>query len=392
MERAIVHLNVADFAVAVERIVDRRLMGRPVIIAPPTSARARVYDMSEEAYREGVRKQMPLAQARRLCPQARLRPPRPGLYQRAMHELLGKALAFSPLVEPGYADGHLFVDLSGTSRLLGPPVDAAWKLQRRIRTDLDLDPIWTLATNKLVAKVASRLVKPSGEYIVAAGDEEAFLAPLPLALLPGLEGDDLERLARLNLTRAGQVAGLTPEQLEVAVGGRAGSIAAAARGLDHEPVLPAGSPGALAPVTHMFAADTACPGKIRAALLEMVQETGRRLRRGKLAAGGLVLAITYSDGVRCIRRKACRPATANDLDLFELACRVLELAWTRRVRVRGLRLACWKLRPFSLTLPLFAVERRHVLRRHNLVTALDRIRDRFGKEAVCFGRSLAAAP
>ncbi len=391
MERAIVHLNVADFAVAVERVVDRRLAGRPVIVAPPAAARAPVYDMSDEAYRAGVRKRMPLARALRLCPEACLRPPRPELYQRAMDDLLRRALDFSPLVEPGPADGHLFVDLTGTSRLLGPPVDAAWKLRRRARNELGLDPIWTLATNKLVAKVASRLVKPAGEYIVAAGDEEAFLAPLPLHLLPGLKAGDLERLARLNLTRAGQVAGLTADQLRVAVGSRADLIAAAAKGLDAEPVLPAGRHTEKVSAGHVFAGDTNCPGKIKAALLEMVQEAGHRLRSGKLAAGGLTLVVAHSDGVRCIRRKRCRPESANDFDLFELACQVLELAWTRRVRVRSLHLVCWKLRPLSVTLPLFAAERRQVLRRRNLVAALDRIRSRFGSRAVCFGRTPAKA-
>ena len=71
MSRAIIHINIADFAVAVERVVDPRLVNRPVIIAPKGSARAVVYDMSEEAYQSGVRKQMALKRALRLCRDAR---------------------------------------------------------------------------------------------------------------------------------------------------------------------------------------------------------------------------------------------------------------------------------------------------------------------------------
>jgi DNA polymerase-4 len=88
MERAIIHINVADFAVAVEQVLDRRLVGRPVIIAPEAAARAAVYDMSEEAFQAGVRKHMPLSRALRRCRDARVLPPRPDRYGQAMARML----------------------------------------------------------------------------------------------------------------------------------------------------------------------------------------------------------------------------------------------------------------------------------------------------------------
>ncbi|MBT8341381.1 MAG: DNA polymerase IV, partial [Desulfatitalea sp.] len=94
MDRSIIHINVADFAVAVERRLDRRLAGRPVIIAPEGAARATVYDMSEEAYQAGVRKDMPLGRALRLCRDTAILPPRPARYEQAMAELLGQALPY----------------------------------------------------------------------------------------------------------------------------------------------------------------------------------------------------------------------------------------------------------------------------------------------------------
>ena len=115
MERFIIHLNIADFAVALERNVDCRLKGRPVIIAPKSSARAAVYDMSEEAYQAGVRKGMTLFMARRLCRDASILPPHLHLYEMAMKGLLKKALPYSPLIEPGNDDGHLFLDVTGTA-------------------------------------------------------------------------------------------------------------------------------------------------------------------------------------------------------------------------------------------------------------------------------------
>ena len=132
MERSIIHLNVADFAVAVERVVNSGLRERPVVVAPQGSARARVYDMSEEAYQCGVRKNMPLRTARRLCRDAHVLPPRPDRYERAMRALFKRALTYSPLVESGEVDGHLFVDITGTSRLFGPSVDVAWRMRRQV--------------------------------------------------------------------------------------------------------------------------------------------------------------------------------------------------------------------------------------------------------------------
>ncbi|MBU1138491.1 MAG: hypothetical protein KKA76_05895, partial [Proteobacteria bacterium] len=87
-DRSIIHLNVTDFAVAVERLQDSSLKRIPLIVAPEQAARALVYDMSEEAYGDGVRKGMRLDLARRYCRRARILIPRPGLYRKAMTALV----------------------------------------------------------------------------------------------------------------------------------------------------------------------------------------------------------------------------------------------------------------------------------------------------------------
>ena len=123
--RSIIHLNVADFAVAVERAVDHRLRERPVIIAPEGAVRAAVYDMSNEAYLVGIRKGMALRRAVRLCKDVQILPPHPDRYELAMRDVLKRALPYSPLIEAGEDDGHLFMDASGISRLFGSPRDVA---------------------------------------------------------------------------------------------------------------------------------------------------------------------------------------------------------------------------------------------------------------------------
>jgi len=390
MERSIIHLNVADFAVAVERAVDGRLKARPVIIAPEGAVRAAVYDMSEEAYRTGIRKGMPLRRAVRLCRDAQILPPHPDRYEHAMRALFEQTLPYSPLIETGEVDGHLFLDVTGSTRLFGPPIDVAWRLRRQVKKDLGLDPIWSVAPNKLTAKVATRLVKPDGEYLVGAGEEAALLAPLPIGLVPGIERDDLLRLREFNLSRVAHLTALSLEQLQIPFGARALFLYEAARGIDPSPVLPAGQKPPKIMVDHEFGNDTNDQSVLESTLYGLVEQAGDRLRRRRRAARRVALILDYSDGMRCARQLAAKPATANDLTLFELARRTLRLAWTRRVRIRHVRLICDRLTFPPVQLELFAAEQKQNEQRDNLISAIDRIRQRFGKEAVQVGRTMAA--
>ena len=387
MERAIIHINVADFAVAVERLADRQLKKRSVIIAPEGAARATVYDMSEEAYQAGVRKGMALRRARRLCRDARILPPHTARYEQAMAALLRQALPFSPLIEPGEDDGHLFVDVSGTSRLFGPPVDVAWRLRRESQKILGLDPIWSLAANKLVAKVASRLVKPLGEYIVAPGDEASFLSPLPVWLIPGIERQDLARLREFNLTTVRQVTALKKAHLQTGFGRRADFLADALRGIDTTPVLPVGQQPPRVMLNHAFGTDTNKPAAVESALYRLVEQAGRWLRQQGRTTRRVHITVDYSDGRRCTRQIRVKPATANDLVLFPFVRRALNLAWHRRVRIRHLRLCCDRLVFPPAQMPLFEEERQTSARQENIIAAMDKIRDRFGAQAVRVGRS-----
>ena len=390
MSRSIIHLNVADFAVAVERAVDRRLDERPVIIAPEGAARAAVYDMSNEAYMAGIRKGMTLQRAVRLCKDVKILPPHPDRYELAMRDVLRRALPYSPLIETGEDDGHLFMDTSGTTRLFGPPMDVARRLRKQIKTDLGLNPIWSVAPNKLVAKVATRLVKPDGEYVVSAGEEQSLLAPLPVSLVPGIERNDQLRLREFNLVRVFQVSALSLEQLEIPFERRALAIYEAVRGIDPSPVLPVGQKPPKVMADYEFGNDTNNERTLEAVLYRLVEDVGSQLRRRRQAARRIAIILGYSDGMRHARQMAARPATANDLSLFELGRRILRLAWMRRVRIRHMRLICDRLVFPPAQLKLFAADQKVDEKRCGLITAVDSIRHRFGNEALRFGRTLAA--
>ncbi len=389
-DRSIIHINVADFAVAVERVLDRRLLGRPIIVAPEGAARAAVADMSEEAFQAGVRKHMPLSRALGRCRDARVLPPHPARYRQAMTRMLKSALPCSPLIEPGDGDGHLFVDVTGSSRLLGPPVDVAWRLYRRIRRDLGLAPIWSVATSKLIAKTATRLVKPLGEYIVEPGDEAAFLAPLPLFLVPGIERGDLTRLNDFNITRVFQAAAFTADQMQTLFGHRGPFIHERLHGIDPSPVHPANQPPPRVIEFREFGDDTNDRSHVEGTLYRLVERAGRQLRRQALAARRIGLVLEHTDGVRRIRQVRATPPTANDFSLFAHARRVLNLAWIRRVRLRRMTLVCDRLIYPPAQQLLFEPERRMAEKQDRLMAVMDRIRHRFGTDALVMGRTPAA--
>jgi DNA polymerase-4 len=387
-ERAVLHFNVADFAVAVERVSDSRLRQRPLIIAPLQAARAVVYDMSEEAYGEGVRKGMPLRQATRICRGAELLAPRVSLYHKAMQAFLKELQGYSPLIEYGRADGHFFVDVTGTHRLYGPAPDVGWRVRRHVRTSLGINPIWTLGTSKLVAKVASRLVKPVGEYIVTAGDEAIFLAPLPIHLLPGLSAKELLKLQEFRLTTIGALAGLNRDQLMVPFGSRCDFLHAASRGVDDSRVCEPTADGESIDYEHAFADDTNDEQQLQGVVTALVSRAGFQLRTQQQVARRVGVWLRYSDGGQVVRQAACKAGTSGDVLLQTLAFTALQRAWTRRTRIRSCRLVCDRLQRRSPQLSLFVepAAGNRQCRRKQVTGAMDTLRRRFGHGVIGVGR------
>lgn len=386
MDRSIIHINVADFAVAVERALDRRLRGRPIIVAPRGAVRATVYDMSEEAFQFGVRKHMPLGRALSRCRDARVLPPRPERYGRAMARMLKAALPYSPLIEPGDGDGHLFVDITGSSRLLGPPVDVAWRMGRQIREELSLSPIWSVATNKLIAKTASRIVKPLGEYVVDPGDEKNFLSTLPIFLIPGIESEDLLKLNDFNITEVSQAAAFTADQMQTLFGHRGVFIRDRLHGIDPSPVRPLEEPPPRVVQCREFGDDSNDRQQVERCLYQLTEQAGRQLRVQDLAARRISLVLEHTDGVRRTRQVKAKPATANDVSLFSHSRRALGLAWNRRVRLRRMVLTFDRLTYPPAQRLLFPSERRQAEKEEQLMVAMDGVRQRFGNEALMMGR------
>ncbi|AGF78394.1 nucleotidyltransferase/DNA polymerase involved in DNA repair [Desulfocapsa sulfexigens DSM 10523] len=389
MDRAIIHLNVTDFAVAVERIRDSSLRQVPLIVATGEAGKGRtlVFDMSEEAYQEGVRKGMQLNLARKYCNRAKVITPCPALYRRAMAALVKRVAYYTPLVEQGEEDGHLFLDVTGTHRLFGPAPDVAWRLRKQLLDELGLDPVWSLASNKLVSKVASRVVRPFGEYIVSVGEEDTFLAPLPLSMLPGVTAEEIRLLEDFNVRRIGQLAELSRKQLLVVSRTRNGVLHDASRGRDITAVLPGITKDDQITEEHVFEEDTARYGEVQAVLTQLVHGIARVLRQRRLLGQRVGICLVYGDGKKTSRQVSRKGGSDSDFILRRMALTALDRAWGRRIRIRSCVLICDRLLPRTQQQTLFVMQSEREQQEEKIMSAMDMVRSRFGAGRLYLGTS-----
>ncbi len=330
---------------------------------------------------------MPLARVKRIHKGIPILPPQFNRYEGAMRELFNHSKAYTPAVASGIRDGHLFLDITGTGRLYGPPPDVAFRLKKTIKKEMGLDPIWSLATSKLVAKVASRVVKPVGEYIVGPGEEDAFLAPLPVTLLPGLSPAEIQAAMKFNLVKISQIRSLTPAQMEIPFPGRSKAVMHLLKGIDPEPVTafrpdrPWGS--------HEFSGDTNRSATLKAGVAMAVSDLTARLRQQNSHLCTLTLAISYVDGIchkKWLPARGCR-----EPEVFKQAWQLFQRAWHRRVRIRHISLSCTTALNAPVQGDLFQSDpSSRQIGERRLADAMDQIRARFGKTAVGPAAVLAA--
>jgi len=385
MERKIIHLNIANFSVAVERLVDSSLRTRPLIIAPRVP-RAMVYDMSEEAYLDGVRKDMPLTQARKHCRRAIILPPTPERYEKAIQECVRHVLPFTPQVERATGSGHLYLDVTGTHRLFGPPPDIGWRIRKIFRRDLGLNPIWSVGPNKLVAKVASRIVKPAGEYVVAAGEERDFLAPLPLPLLPSVDKKIFLRLREVGIRSIAQATALSLQDLSLLCGQRTELLYHNLRGIDQTPVRSPAITEKRFFFQHHCTPDSNREEIIRPAVLDLARQAAYALRKQQSGCRRITVSLIYSDGV-CASRQVTSGKTliSHDQELEQLAITALFRCWRRRVLVRTIELHCSLVAHPVHQLSLFDHINKKQQKQNELSRAVDILHEKFGAAALTRG-------
>jgi DNA polymerase-4 len=385
MERSVMYVDITAFAVSVEAVREPRLRGRPVVVALQKANRSLVYASSYEARRAGIHRGMPLQEARRLCRDLIVLPPNPSLYAHATQAMLDLLSGFSPIIEP-VRYGHAYLDMTGTRRLFGSPADAGAKIQREIRERLNLEATVGVATNKLVSKVASDVVKPTGLQDVRPGDEERFLSPLPVHYLPGVGKATLQQLAELNIHYIRELARIPLTHLTQLFGQRGTQLHQWAHGIDPRPVQPPRREPCIEE-RETLPEDTNEIPVLRAVLFRLAERACRRLRQEHLMAQRLSLELRYSDGVETKGEMRLAFASQFEHEIYPAAEEAFAHLLTRRVRVRSLRLGLKELKPMARQLCLFSSPEDE--RRERLLSALDRIRDRFGEDAIHYAHTLA---
>jgi DNA polymerase-4 len=378
MEREIIYLNVTAFPVAVERVVHPELRGRPVVVSPLGATRSIVTSLSSEAWDSGIRKGMPLSKAMRCCRNAVVLPPNESLYLRASRAIFRVLESFSPILEPS-GHGHVYLDITGTGRLLGPPRDTAWRAQKEIRRQLRLETSLGVSSNKMVSKIASEVTRPTGLQDVPHGNEPSFLSPLPVRLLPGIGPQTEGQLEDLNIHIIHDIAAMNLEHLALAFGRLGFVLHQRARGIDSTPVVPLRAVPAL-DLEKVLPEDTNDYELLKRVLSDLCEHAGQQLRERKQRAGRVELRIRYADYQEDGHTLKMNPPLQLSAALYMLAQSVLNRILQRRTRVRRMHLRLTDLSFGLVQLNLFADPKPD--RRAKLEQALDNLRHRYGATVI----------
>lgn len=378
MEREIIHLSVTAFPVAVERVVHPELRGRAVVVAPLGAVRSIVMSLSSEAWDLGIREGMPLSKAMRRCRNAVVVPPNESLYLRASRAIFRVLESFSPVFEPS-GHGHVYLDVTGTGRLLGPPRDTAWKAQKEIRRQLHLNTSLGVASNKMVSKIASEVTRPDGLRDVPHGDESSFLSPLPVHLLPGVGLQTEGQLKDLNIRIIHDIAAMRLEHLALAFGRFGFLLYQRARGIDRTPVNPLRAVPVLE-LEKVLPEDSNDYALLKKVLFDLCERAGQQLRENKQRMGRLELRIRYADYQEDGHKLKIRSPLQSSTALYRHTQPVLDLILKRRTRVRSMHLRLSDLSFGSVQLDLFDDPKSE--RQSKLEHALDTLKKRYGVSVV----------
>ena len=373
--RVIAHLDFDAFFAAVEENLDPSLKGKPVIVGG--GERGVVSTANYVARRYGVHSAMPLRTARRLCPHGVYLVGHHKLYAEYSKRLMAILDDYSPLVEQISLD-EAFVDLTGTEELFGSPVRTARLMQKRVADELKLSISVGLATNKLLAKVASDFQKPSGFTVVHPGEEASFLAPLPVEKLPGVGPALLSQLRDRGVVTVGDLARIPPHLLRLSFGEWGESLAHRAQGEDPRLVTPREEVKSISR-EHTFEEDVSDQGVLESTLVALTEDVCRRLRRKRLEARTVTVKIRYSDFItHTCSHTLSRPMDVDEV-FFEEVLALFRTGRRRRYHLRLLGVGVSNLVPRAWQDDLFDQEL-PLLRELDL--KLDFIRDKYGSDAI----------
>ncbi len=388
------------FFVSVERVRNPSLRGRPVVVGGGPGDRGVVACASYEARAFGVRAGMPLARAAALLPaETRFVPGHHAAYAAASRTVLDLLFGFTPRVEAVSLD-EAYLDMGGLDRHHRSCLDAARKMHATVLETTGLTVSIGIGATRAVAKIAASLAKPSGVVEVRRGEERAFLAALPIEVLPGVGPRLRLDLARFNLHTVGDLAEVPEEVLQETFGAGGVVLSRRARGIEAaEDEVPVGD---ARPRTRSisretsFAHDTDDPALIDGMLSYLAQRATKALRGAGFLARSVGVRIRYADFKTVeARRRLPRPSDIDD-EILGIVSELWRQRYDRRVRLRLVGVVLHDLVSAAdrqLALPFPSSPRRsHVASPVPLAERIDRtvdvVRDRHGFGSLVRGRAL----
>jgi DNA polymerase-4 len=358
------------------------LRGKPIIVGGGGPGdRGVVSTASYEARPFGVRSAMPLRTAAALCPNAIFVPVDGKKYAAVSRQVMAVLRRFTPRLEQVSID-EAFLDLTGTQPLMGLPEQVARRIKDAIRAEVQLTASVGVASNRLVAKIASDLDKPDGLVVVPAGTEAAFLAPLSVDRLWGVGPATRRALAEYGVRTIGDLAALPEDLLRRRLGSHGAELAARARGVDSTEV---GGEAQAKSVSqeHTFDIDQSDWAVLERTLLALSEGVGGRLRADGLLAATVAVKIRAADFTTLSRQRTLAQPT-NQTDAIWRTAIGLTRPEVHGMRVRLLGIAASGLADRE-QLALFADDDG---RQRRATQAADSVRRRFGPRAIRRARLL----
>lgn len=293
MEEHILHVDMNAFFASVEQARRPDLRGKPVIVCGDPVGRGVVSAASYEARKYGVRSAMAAATARKICPYGVFLPVDMSLYSEVSSQVFEILRAFSPLVEPASID-EAYLDVAGCD-LFGSPKDIALKIKARIRQELGLTCSIGIATNRLLAKLASEMQKPDGLVILRKADLQEMVWPLPVHRLLGVGEKTAQRLREVGIDTIGQLAKAPADFMSQRFGAHGGELVRMAQGEDPTPLTVEHQKGKSLSRETTFARDVSDRESLRREFLELSEEVARRLRAHGLQAKTVTIKYRFPD-------------------------------------------------------------------------------------------------
>ncbi|HKE45824.1 MAG TPA: DNA polymerase IV [Steroidobacteraceae bacterium] len=384
--RAILHVDMDAFYASVEQHDQPELKGKPVIVGG-TGARGVVAAASYEVRRFGVHSAMPMGEALRRCPHAICIPPRMRRYKEVSKQVFAVFHQFTPQVE-GLSLDEAFLDLSASVKLFGPAEEIAREIKRRIRDATGLTASVGLASNKLLAKIASELGKPDGCVWIRPEEVTTVLDPLPIRRLNGVGKKTAAKLEEHGIHTLGQLR-LAPDSVLWPLFGRfTQRMRERAAGIDDRPVVSDWEEKSIS-AEETFEHDIRQHEQLYAELASLADRTCERMRAKQLMAGQVYVKIRRRDFTTYTRQQTFSPPTQDSKLILWIAKRLLGnwLKTQPRAAIRLLGVGVAALIP-AQQLDLFASGRSNGTGTDTLGAAIDRIHEQFGEQSLTRASSL----